>query len=39
MEITPNGFIDRQMTYDEYLESDELAAKRQMMNSSFDEDN
>jgi ATPase subunit of ABC transporter with duplicated ATPase domains len=39
MEITPNGFIDRQMTYDEYLENDELARKRQMMNSSFDEDN
>lgn len=32
MEITPNGFIDRQMTYDEYLENDELARKRQIYN-------
>ncbi len=28
MEITPKGLIDRQMTYDEYLESDEIAALR-----------
>lgn len=38
MEITPNGFIDRQMTYDEYLESDELARKRQTMDNIFDEE-
>lgn len=38
MEITPNGFIDRQMTYDEYLDNDELARKRQIMNSTFDEE-
>lgn len=30
MEITPNGLIDKLMTYDEYLESDEMAAKREM---------
>lgn len=30
MEFIPGGFIDRQMTYDEYLESDELARKRQL---------
>ena len=29
IEITPNGIIDKQMTYDEYLESDEMAKKRQ----------
>ncbi len=28
MEITPKGLIDRQMTYDEYLESEEIAALR-----------
>lgn len=28
IEITPNGIIDRRMTYDEYLESDETAKKR-----------
>lgn len=38
MEITPNGFIDRQMSYDEYLESDELVRKRQMMNNTYDEE-
>lgn len=38
MEITPSGFIDRQMTYDEYLESDELARKRQTMDNVFDEE-
>ena len=29
MEITPNGLIDKITTYDEYLESDEMARKRQ----------
>lgn len=38
MEITQSGFIDRQMTYDEYLESDELARKRQTMDNVFDEE-
>lgn len=32
MEITPNGLIDKVSTYDEYLESDEMARKRQVMN-------
>lgn len=38
MEITPNGFIDRQTTYDEYLENDELARKRQVAEIVFDEE-
>lgn len=32
MELTPNGLIDKVSTYDEYLESDEMARKRQVMN-------
>ncbi len=32
MELTPGGLIDKQCTYDEYLDSDELARKRQVMN-------
>ena len=32
MEITPGGLIDKVCTYDEYLENDELARKRQIMN-------
>ena len=32
IEITPNGLIDKITTYDEYLDSDELARKRQIMN-------
>jgi len=31
MELTPNGLIDRMMTYDEYLESDEIKALRERM--------
>lgn len=31
MEITPNGLIDKVTTYDEYLDNDELARKRQIM--------
>ncbi|MBD2867933.1 ABC-F family ATP-binding cassette domain-containing protein [Paenibacillus arenilitoris] len=31
VEITPNGVIDRMMTYDEYLESDEIKALRERM--------
>lgn len=38
MEITPTEFIDRQITYDEYLENDELARKRQIVNIEADED-
>lgn len=33
IEITPKGIIDRQMAYDEYLESEEIAALRQEMYS------
>lgn len=32
MELTDTGLIDKQTTYDEYLENDELARKRQIMN-------
>ena len=31
MEITPNGLMDKITTYDEYLDSDELARKRQVL--------
>ena len=31
IEITPNGLIDRSMSYDEYLESDEIKALRESM--------
>ncbi len=33
IEITPKGLIDRQMTYDEYLESEDIAALRKEMYS------
>ena len=33
MEITPKGLIDRQMTYDEYLESENIQALRKEMYS------
>ncbi len=33
IEITPNGLIDRQMTYDEYLESEDIQALRKKMYS------
>ena len=40
MEILPNGaLIDKITTYDEYLESDEMARKRTVYTSSDDEDN
>ena len=32
MELTPGGLIDKQYTYDEYLENDEMARKRQILN-------
>lgn len=37
MELTNNGLIDKMTTYDEYLESDEMARKRQIMNVETDE--
>lgn len=38
MELTNTGLIDKQTTYDEYLASDELARKRQVMNMTSEED-
>ncbi len=38
MEITPTGLIDKITTYDEYLDNDELARKRQVMNMATNED-
>ena len=38
MELTNNGLIDKQTTYDEYLANDELARKRQVMNMPVEED-
>lgn len=38
MEITNTGLIDKMTTYDEYLESDEMARKRQVMNLEADKD-
>ncbi|MCM1158367.1 MAG: ATP-binding cassette domain-containing protein [Bacteroidales bacterium] len=38
MEITAAGLIDKMTTYDEYLENDELARKRQVMNVSSSDD-
>lgn len=37
MEITPNGLIDKVSTYDEYLDSDEMARKRQVVNVNTEE--
>ncbi|MDF2962741.1 MAG: heme transporter ATP-binding protein [Paenibacillus sp.] len=31
MEITPNGLIDKMMTYDEYLESEEIKKQRELL--------
>jgi len=39
MEITPGGLIDKITTYDEYLENDELARKRQILSNQEDFDN
>ena len=39
MEITPNGLIDKITTYDEYLDSDELARKRAVMHIDNSDDN
>ncbi len=38
MELTPNGLIDKITTYDEYLDNDELARKRQILSIQDDED-
>ena len=38
MELTQQGLIDKVTTYDEYLASDEMARKRQIMNMPSDED-
>ena len=38
MEITPGGLIDKLTTYDEYLESDEMARKRQILSVQSDEE-
>ena len=38
IEITPNGLIDKITTYDEYLDSDEMARKRQILSVQDDED-
>ncbi len=38
MEITPNGLIDKITTYDEYLENDEMARKRQKSYSLSESD-
>ena len=38
MEITNTGIIDKMTTYDEYLESDEMARKRQVMSLDTSED-
>jgi ATPase subunit of ABC transporter with duplicated ATPase domains len=39
MEILPDGtLVDKRSTYDEYLESDEMARKRTVYNSAIDEE-
>ena len=38
MEITPNGLIDKECTYDEYLENDEAARKRQVVEIEEDDE-
>ncbi len=38
IELTTSGMIDKQTTYDEYLASDELARKRQVMNMDRSDD-
>lgn len=39
MELTPNGLIDKVTTYDEYLDNDEFARKRQVMHVNREDDN
>lgn len=38
MEFTPGGLIDKITTYDEYLDSDEMARKRQVLSVQAEED-
>lgn len=38
MELTSGGLIDKQCTYDEYLENDEMARKRQILNMEAEAD-
>ena len=38
MEITPHGLIDKVSTYDEYLDSDVMARKRQVMRINVEEE-
>ncbi len=38
MELTPGGLINKQCTYDEYLENDEMARKRQILNMEAEAD-
>ena len=39
MEILPDGsLVDKRSTYDEYLESDEMARKRTVYNTVADEE-
>ena len=38
MEITPGGLIDKITTYDEYLDSDEMERKRQILSVQTEED-
>lgn len=38
MEITPGGLIDKITSYDEYLENDEMARKRQMLSVQAEDD-
>ena len=38
MEITTNGLIDKECTYDEYLENDEAARKRQIVEIEEDDE-
>ncbi|MFA9464236.1 MAG: ABC-F family ATP-binding cassette domain-containing protein [Velocimicrobium sp.] len=37
MEITPNGLLDKVATYDEYLDSDDMARKRQVLSVQSEE--
>lgn len=38
MELTPNGLIDKVTTYDEYLDNDQMARKRQITNFTPEEE-
>ena len=38
IEITPNGIIDKEMTYDDYLASDETAKKRAQIYTAEEDD-